>query len=319
MKPASGRNSLRRAQPHLGTLVEIETDGGSEGARGRETQAAIDAAFAAIARVHRLMTFHAAESDVGRLNRAAPDRAVTVDPWTWQVIETALALHRDSGGAFDVAVGATLQRLGRLPPDDSAPPDRPAEPRGCQALELLENRQARIRCPGLRVDLGGIAKGFAVDRAVDVLRSHGIVGGLVNAGGDLRVFGPVARRVHIRDPRRPDAMLGAIELADGALASSTVATGLLDAAGLVIDPGRRRPVSAVLGASVRAASCLIADSLTKVVMVSGQAAAPLLAQHQASALLISTTGEIFQTPDWPAAAPAPPRARDAARHAGLAL
>src|SRR5690349_7463025 len=102
---------MRRARPLLGTFVEIR----SSGATRAGTERAIDAAFATIESEHRLMSFHDAGSDVWRLNRDAHDRAVAVDPWTYRVLETALDLHRRSGGVFDIAVASMLQRLGLLP------------------------------------------------------------------------------------------------------------------------------------------------------------------------------------------------------------
>ena len=104
-------DSICRARPLLGTFVEIRSAGATRAA----TEQAIDAAFAVIDKIHRLMSFHDPDSDVGRLNREACKRSVAVDPWTYQVLETALVLHRRSHGVFDIAVAPALQRLGLLP------------------------------------------------------------------------------------------------------------------------------------------------------------------------------------------------------------
>jgi thiamine biosynthesis lipoprotein len=96
-------------------------------------------------------------------------------------------------------------------------------------------------------------------------------------------------------------VLWALDAANEAVASSGVAVAarsVVAAAGTVVDPRRRTPVSAIHGASVRAPSCLIADALTKIVMVAGEQAAPLLQQHQASALFVSADGELHFTADW---------------------
>jgi thiamine biosynthesis lipoprotein len=282
MRPAS--NSLRRAQPHLGTFVEIAADG----AAPADLQAAIDAAFDAVATVHRLMSRHDDSSDIGRLNRAPPGRVVALHPWTYQVLATALELHRQSDGAFDIAVATTRQGAGPAPAN-------------CPTIELLPGERVRRDRRDLQIDLDGIAKGFAVDRAVDILMHHGVAGGLVNAGGDLRVCGGAAHRIHIRDPRDPRRVLCALDTANEAVASSGVASAartVVAAIGTVIDPRSRTPVSAIHGASVRAPSCLIADALTKIVMVAGEAAAPLLQQYQASALFVSADGVLHVTADW---------------------
>src|SRR5262249_39413688 len=194
MDPACA--DIRRARPLLGTFVEISVADAS----ACDAEAAVEEAFAAVAKVHRLMSFHEPGSDVARLNREAGTRAVTVDPWTCAVLETALDLTRRSGGAFDVAVAPVLQELGRLP--RRGPRSAPRSSGG-EAFELSAGRRVRFRDRGVRIDLGGIAKGFAVDRAVDTLRARGVRCGLVNAGGDLAAFGPQPQTVHVRDPRDP--------------------------------------------------------------------------------------------------------------------
>jgi thiamine biosynthesis lipoprotein len=152
------------------------------------------------------------------------------------------------------------------------------------------------------IDLGGIAKGFAVDCAIEVLRRHGMTEGLVSAGGDLAAFGRHDHAVDVRDPRRPDRPICRIALNNAALASSAGRTNPLydiDAsASAVIDPATGMPVQAVLGATVHAPHCVIADALTKVVMIVGEAAAPVLRHYGANALLVTAADEIHVTADW---------------------
>src|SRR5690242_5027168 len=144
MAPAS----IHRAQPWLGTIVEIAV----AGPQGSDLDAAPDAAFAAVARVHRLMSFHDPASDVSRLNRAAAARPVRVDPWTWDVIATAVDLNRRSNGAFDIAVAPLLQAAGLLPPA-GAPCTHDAAPAPHDAIELLSGQRIRFRHPTVRIDL----------------------------------------------------------------------------------------------------------------------------------------------------------------------
>ena len=103
--------NIRRARPLLGTFVEIAVAGKTLDA----AEAAVEAAFSAVATVHRLMSFHETDSDVSRLNRKAASGAVRVHDWTYQVLEAAGDLYRRSEGVFDVSVAPTLQRLGLLP------------------------------------------------------------------------------------------------------------------------------------------------------------------------------------------------------------
>src|SRR5215471_2367591 len=104
-------HSIRRAQPLLGTFVEIAAAGAASDA----LQPAIDSAFSAVAQVHRLMSFHDPQSDVSRLNRQAFRRAVSVHPWTYKVLEAAREFNRRSYGVFDVTVAPLLQQRGLLP------------------------------------------------------------------------------------------------------------------------------------------------------------------------------------------------------------
>jgi FAD:protein FMN transferase len=297
---ATASDSIRRARPLLGTFVEIE----AAGAARAELNAAVDAAFDAVAFVHRLMSFHEPESDVSRLNREAGVRPTRVHAWTFRVLEAAVEMHRRSDGVFDIAIAPALQAMGWLPSPNGDPTMVP-EARFTDAIELLPENMVRFRPAGVTIDLGGIAKGFAVDRAVDALRGAGVASGLVNAGGDLRAFGREPHSIHVRDPRDPSRSIGCIEVADEALASTARRFDLMDdsdpGSSAVIDPSTSRPPGLMDGVTVRAPSCMIADALTKIVMISGTSAVELLEQYEASALLISTDGDVQITSDWPQA------------------
>jgi FAD:protein FMN transferase len=295
---------LRHARPLLGTFVEIAVAGGAAGA----TENAVDAAFDAVATVHRLMSFHEAGSDVSRLNRDAAARQVSVHDWTYQVLATAVDLHHRSAGAFDISVAPALQRLGLLPDVSCGAPrgkrERAVRRAGAvrNDIQLLPGNLVRFADASVQIDLGGIAKGFAVDRAVEALQRHGITGGLVNAGGDLRAFGPRPHLIDIRDPRQPGRTLFRVALRSAALASSA---GRFDPirsaaarASAVIDPATALPALAVSGATVCAACCMTADALTKVVMNAGETAGTVLEHYGADALFVSSHGDAHMTANW---------------------
>jgi FAD:protein FMN transferase len=291
--------SLRRVRPLLGTFVEIAVAGAPDDA----AEAAVEAAFSTVAAVHRLMSFHETDSDVSRLNRSAAARAVRVHGGTYQVLEAARDLYRRSGGMFDISVVPALQRLGLLP----AVPGLCAREREHKApahdrIQLLPVNRVRFADASVKIDLGGIAKGFAVDCAVEALRRHGIAQGLVNAGGDLRGFGPRSHVIDIRDPRQPERPLSRVALANAALASSA---GRFDPLlsrqarrSAVIDPVTAMPPRSIIGATVCAGSCMIADALTKVVINAGEAAAPTLEHYGADALFVSARGIVHVTANW---------------------
>lgn len=264
---------IRRCRPLLGTFVEVTAD--------RED--AIDRAFAAVEHVHRLMSAHEPESDVSRINRFGDLGAVEVHEWTGRVIERALFWSRHSEGAFDVVrAGKMALESGLLPRHT----DQPLPEAAHWTWLEFQGRSVRLLKPGC-VDLGGIAKGFAVDRAVDAMVTAGATLGLVNAGGDLRAFGPRSWPVEIVDPatRKP---IVSIDLQDAALATSA---GLPSENGVelrhlpVVDP---QWVSVTVGA----ASCTDADALTKVAWA-GEAKAPgLLDKAGAQAFAISQNGSV---------------------------
>lgn len=296
--PAISTN-LRRARPLLGTFVEIDLADVDE----RDAEDAVEAAFAAVAEVHRLMSFHEADSDVSRLNRTASSAAVPVHPWTYEVMEMAVEINHRSVGAFDVGVAPTLQQLGQLPPDAEAASTSVSRIPMSEAIELLGDNHIRFTHPSVRIDLGGIAKGFAVDRAIDALRGQGVRSAIVNAGGDLAAFGPEARTIHVRDPRSPDKLICQVDVSNQALASSgrrfdpfCSTVPRMDSA--VIEPMTRMPAHAVHGATVRAPSCIIADALTKVVMLAGTEAAAPLSHYRASAIFVSADGDVRASVDW---------------------
>lgn len=275
----SKRDSVRRARPLLGTIVEIRASGEPAAA-----EAGIAAAFAAIARVERLMSAHRPDSELSRLNRTAHRRAVRVDRWTYAVLTAAARLSQASGGLFDCTVGAALARHGFLP--------RRLE-RACAAAQsdvlLLPGQRIRFRRP-LALDLGGIAKGFAVDKAVEALRAAGVRAGAVNAGGDLRVFGPAAEPIHLRDPAAPGRLVRVGWLHEGAIATTASYFARRRCAGgwavPVVDPRTAAPLAARRrSVSVIAADALTADALTKPVMLEGAASAALLARCGAHALI----------------------------------
>ena len=289
--------SLRRAQALLGTFVEIDVTDANQ----RDAERAVEAAFSVVAEVHRLMSFHEASSDVSRLNRAASNGAVVVHPWTCAVLEMAVEMNRHSAGAFDIGVAPALQRTGQLPGGSKAWPTAASMPTA-EAIELLADNHVRFLHPSVLIDLGGIAKGFAVDRAIEELRARGVRSAMVNAGGDLAAFGPEARVIHIRDPRSPSRLMCQIEVSNRALASSARrfdpfrSADTADTA--VIEPKTQMPARAAHGATVCAPSCMVADALTKVVMVAGKRAAAPLARFHASAIFVSTDGDIHTTSDW---------------------
>ena len=271
---------VRRARPLLGTLVEITLAGQRESV----LHEAANSAFADIERIHVLMSVHSKQSDLYRVNNAPVDSAVPVDACTWRVLDLAADISDASHGVFDVTVGAAMMARGDLPQMVNNLPDGRATYRD---IELLPDWRVRLRRE-LAIDLGGIAKGYAVDSAVRVLRERGVPTGCVNAGGDLRAFGEEVQTVHVRDPLDPAIARAEVALRDCALATSASYGNSEDfnAAGIVLDPRSNTELRTGCSASVRAGSCAVADALAKCVLVLGESSAPLLRRFQANGFLI---------------------------------
>jgi thiamine biosynthesis lipoprotein len=284
---------LRRARPLLGTIVEIAVGSNQK----RIAERAIEQAFASIAEIHQQMSFHDPNSTLSRLNREAFDRPVTIDEKTFQVLAIARDVYLFSDGIFDPTIASTLQRTGYLPASDKR---LTRSETSFEDVELLSENRVRFRRPDVRLDLGGIAKGFAVDEAIGVLKRAGINSALVNAGGDLRTSG--AFSVGIRHPHQPAQPFISFSVNDLALATSGhyFADQSFDGTrvGPFVDPRCQRLRGDLLSVTVVATRAAIADALTKTVMLDPTNAAAVLRRLSAAALVFDRHGSILCTSNW---------------------
>ncbi len=257
----AGRRVVRRARPQLGTLVEIGVADGDESLHGVAATQAIDAAFARIGVVEKALSRFDAQSEIGRFNAAAAGTTIAVGGDARIVLGAAAALGAASDGLFDVSLGTG------------------ADGWCCEGAHLHKH------LAGVRLDLGGIAKGHAVDAAVEVLRGAGVAAGWVNAGGDLRVFGALAVPIDLRDEESGGVRRFAV-LQEGAFATSRMIGPAFANPSSRRNARSRDPSAAVpRHASVAAENCLWADALTKVVALAGDARHALLRAHGAQAWL----------------------------------
>ncbi|TCM13018.1 thiamine biosynthesis lipoprotein [Novosphingobium sp. PhB165] len=257
---------VRRCRPILGTFVEIAVP--------EAAAASIDPAFARIEHIHARMSFHSEDSDLAALRRARPDSSVHVDSATIGVLRLAKDLYHQTDGVFDAAVGRQLVEWGFLP--------QPAGYRdkewigGMPDVEILDEAHVSISRATL-LDLGGIAKGYAVDCAVETLLEAGAPSGIVNAGGDLRVFGEWEEIVHLREA---DETLGAsLAIRNAALASSSNLHNRRQHRTHATSPHvlGEAPVLAGDAVTVIAERCVIADAMTKVAIACPTTAGRVLA------------------------------------------
>lgn len=289
-------SEVRRCRPLLGTFVEIAARGSAGLRLGADNidepdwnpalQVAIDRAFTAIERVQQLMSVHDPESELARVNAGAFLRPVKVSDDTFTVLERGLDLARASAGAFDFTIAPTLASWGLLPAHL-----RRRTQGNWRDFVLQSGNRVRFARP-LAIDLGGIAKGFAVDAAIDSLRASNVVSASVNAGGDLRVFGPDESRIHLRHPVTAQPVAQTIALRNAALATSSPCFTRRQWRGRtvshLVDPVKRRAIAQNVSVSIRASECWLADALTKVVLnASTTTATRLLEAHHAEAFILA--------------------------------
>ena len=280
---------IRRCQPLLGTYVEINLDGGSEKSLHKEASKA----FELIGSIQKMMGFHNAESDVSRLNQCAYIAPLRVHPWTWQVIQKAVRLSDATQGAFDITIAPKLVQWGYLPRHKGG--TALVEAGLWKDVEMLPDCHIKFHRP-LQIDLGGIAKGFAVDKAVEFLAARGVDRACVNAGGDLRVHGAQNQPLVVRDPSQPQGKHHPAVMLRPAVATSAAYFARkrvgLSRVSPIVHPHNGKPLRSNQSVSVFAHSCMEADALTKAVLLAEQPVwNRVLREHDGVALFLTTKGE----------------------------
>ncbi len=272
----SDAGGVARAKPLLGTRVAIRVHGLGLDAAHR----AIEAAFAEIAAVHALMSFHDPESELSRLNRCAAGAPQSIRLDTRRVLAWALRFAAQSGGRFDPTVAPRLVASGALPAPDAPAADPEASWRD---VTLRADGRVVFARP-LWLDLGGIAKGFAADRAMARLRMAGAAAACVDAGGDLRVYGHAPQDVLLRT--LPGSAGGVMRLRRGAVTVSYVEPGKH------FDPLSGREIPPGQGVAVAAPRAVVADALTKVALADRSAGRSLALRY--GAFVYGTSGAAWQ-------------------------
>ena len=276
----------RRAQPWLGTMVEISI---ADAMTDSALAAAFEQAFQSVALVHRLMSFHAADSDISRINLADTGATVEIDAHTHQVLWAAIQISDVSAGLFDIRIAGQLMAWTLLPATEQ-------ERASCQLYQAQKTAFTLTADGNLKkqradwLDVGGIAKGYAVDLAIQSLQRYGVRQACVNAGGDLRVIGDEPIEVLLRDPAHPSNLAYKISLQNQALATSASYFSLVQTAhgcySALVHGQTGTAMLDTVSVSVIAPQCIWADALTKVVMASADADHACLAQFDAHAFII---------------------------------
>lgn len=270
-----------RCKPLLGTFVEIMIEHESTSSK------VLDHAFLSIELIQSLMGFHNPNSDLSRINSRVHLEGVRIHPWTAEVLTIAQDIHLQSKGVFNCGIGHRLVEAGLLPKHFNHGTHLFG---GLEDLQFIGPNLVRSRLP-LCLDLGGIAKGYAVDKAVEVLLANGAQSGSVNAGGDIRVFGNRAQDIQIRNPSNPHELIQIGSMSTGAIATSSLYFAKRNAneKSFMVNPLTQQHIVFSDSYSVIANECVYADALTKVVSISRNTQHPCLSHFSAQAIKISNT------------------------------
>jgi len=290
-----------RFESIMGTRISVEVWHEDPAAAG----AAIDAVIAEMHRVDELMSHYKPESQLSQVNRDAAKAPVKVDPELAGLIARALEFSELSDGAFDI----TYASVGYL--YDYRERKHPTEAEIQAALpavnwrHVVVDREAstvRFLEPGVRIDLGGIAKGHAVDSSIAILEARGIRNATVTAGGDSRILGDRRGRpwvVGIRHPDERDRVIARVPLEDAAISTSGDYERFFDEDGVryhhIIDPATGKSPRGVRSVTVIGPNSTLTEGLTKSVFILGpeRGIALIEAQEDVDAVVVTADGRVI--------------------------
>lgn len=296
--------AVRRSRLMMGTVVEIM----AEGEETAKLDAAVDAAFAEMARLDQLLSRYNETSDVSRLSQSATGSEVSTE--TAEVIALGLQVAQKSNGAFDLTLGR-LKSLWNMDQDEPSIPDANAiagalQGAGPRALSL-QGVLVHKSMPQLQVDLGGIAKGYAVDRAIAILKQHGVPSAAVNAGGDMYLLGKRTERpwrIGIQHPRQEQEVLATVQISDRAVVTSGDYERFFEQDGVryhhIFDPKSGYPARRCQSVTIITDSVALGDALATAVFVLGPEDGLRLLQDfpMSEGLVIAADGSRHASPGW---------------------
>jgi len=306
---------FRQSRILMGTSVEITVSRVDP----KTAEDAMEAAFQEVERINRLMSHYRPDSEISQITHYAGKKEVRVSPETLEVIERALYFSQLSDGAFDITIGPVFRlwnfREGKIP----------GEPVLKENLERVDYRKIKIDRsrasvmlggPRMELDLGAIAKGYAVDRACEVLKKNGIGNFLVNAGGDLRVGGEKEKglpwTIGVQHPRLPSEFIGKLQPKDAGVATSGDYEKSFVKDGVryhhILVPSTGLPARECQSVSILAPSAMDADALATTVFVLGPKKGFALIEKMPGvhAVIVDRRGSVLLSPNWPNGVLLPP-------------
>jgi thiamine biosynthesis lipoprotein len=294
---------IKRAQMHMGTLVRITSVSADEAT----AQSAVAAGFSEIHRLELLLSTWIPTSELSQVNASAGVRPVRVSPETLTVVRRAIQVGEMTNGGFDVVIGPAVEAWSvterqHLPTEAEL-----------QALHALVDphdvhtdvweRSIYLEKPGMRIDVGGIGKGYAADQAVDAMRKAGAIAGVVALSGDIKTFGRLpggkAFPVGVQHPRREGAVLAWIDLQDEAISTAGDYERYFERDGVryhhILDPETLQPARGCQSVTVVAREGVWADGLDTGIFVLGPERGMALVEHlqDVEAIIVDQDGHML--------------------------
>jgi len=297
---------FKKTMPLMDTIVSITVVADSKDM----AEKAIEKTFAEITRFGDLINFYSDTSELAGINRNAGIHSVKVSPETLDVIEKAVFAAEKSGGAFDPTIGPIIKLW------DFLNKKKPTEAEILQALPLVKYKDILIdradatiflKRKGMMIDLGGIAKGYAADLAVESLKKEGILSGLVSIAGDIRTFGMKPDKspwtIGIKNPRQTaekDEIIAKIRLTDKAISTAGDYERFFLLEGKryhhLLDPKSGYPAELCRSVSVIADKGVITDGFDNAVFILGpEKGMKLVKEMGMDAIIIDSSGTIHMT------------------------
>ena len=294
---------IKRAQTHMGTLVTITAVAENE----RIAQAAANSAFAEIHRLEELLSTWIPTSELSRVNAAAGSAAIPVSPETLEIVQDSLLAAELTDGGFNIAIGPAVEAWSVTERQHV-----PTEVELQQLIPLVDlhgihvdisKQTVSLDRAGMRIDIGGIGKGYAADRAVEVMRKAGAAAGVVALSGDLKAFGQLPDGhgfpVGIQHPRNEGAVLAWIDLQDEAISTAGDYERSFERNGVryhhILDPRTLQPARGCQSVTVIAREGVWADGLDTGIFVMGPERGMELVEHlvDVEAIIVDAGGRML--------------------------
>lgn len=302
-QPSSQPHVIKRTQMHMGTLVTVTSVADNQAT----AQTAASAAFAEIHRLDQLLSTWIATSELSHVNEAAGVKPVQVSPETMTVVRRAIQAGELTGGSFNVAIGPVVDvwsvtEKQHIPTAAELDALRPLIDLHAVHADVW-NRTIYLEKPGMKIEVGGIGKGYAADQAVSAMRRAGALAGVVALSGDIKTFGRLPGGqdfpVGIRHPRKDDAVLAWIDLHDEAISTAGDYERFFERDGVryhhILDPETLQPARGCQSVTIIAREGVWADGLDTGIFVLGPERGMALVEHlqDVEAIIVDQDGHML--------------------------